>query len=186
MKPSENNKKPSIIVMFALFITVFIIGKMITTNTAVNLPGNNPTNLSSINSAPDRNLTKLDLPENGTTNYYTNAEALAPFGVKTEIGENYFIKLVDADTNKTAVTVFVRGGDSINIKVPLGAYELRSAAGDDWYGEDHLFGSHTSYSKADKVFNFYVDGPVIQGNTVELINRVDGNLHTSKIDKDEF
>ncbi len=101
-------------------------------------------------------------------------------------GTNYFIKLVDVDTGNTAVTVFVQGGQNVNTKVPLGIYEFRYASGENWYGENDLFGPQTVYMKANDRLSFHMNGQQIVGHTVTLINRIDGNMHTQVINKSKF
>jgi len=128
----------------------------------------------------------LELPPNGEIHYYQQAEAIAPFGINTEPDINYFVKLVDETTNKTVMTIFVRGGQSVETKVPLGTYEFRYASGKHWYGEEELFGPWTVYMKADNKLDFYNDGLRIMGHKVELIKQIDGNLHTREINKNRF
>jgi hypothetical protein len=94
--------------------------------------------------------------------------------------------MVDIDTGNTALTIFARGGQAVSIKVPLGTYEFRYAAGKNWYGEDHLFGSETTYMRAENRFSFYRNGQQIMGHTVKLIKQIDGNLPTSDINKSQF
>ena len=36
----------------------------------------------------------------------------------------------------------------LELKVPLGTFEIRYASGKQWYGYNYLFGDDTSYSKA--------------------------------------
>ncbi len=89
-------------------------------------------------------------------------------------------------TGRPALTLFVRGGETEKIKVPLGTYELRYASGDKWYGYEHLFGKNTSYSKADKTFTFQVQDNSVNGYTVTLYRVANGNLRTSRIGKADF
>lgn len=84
------------------------------------------------------------------------------------------------------MTVFVRSGMTANVDVPLGNYEFRYAAGDTWYGYEHLFGPATGYSKADKLFDFRDTGYEVSGYTVTLYKVPNGNLHTSSIRANEF
>ncbi|MEN6328645.1 MAG: hypothetical protein ABFD18_20860, partial [Syntrophomonas sp.] len=177
MRPSEKeSKSPSIITMVALFIIIFVIGKMWATDNASKIPESSLPVNNNIYIEPDQNLALLDLPPNAETCYYKNTQAIAPFSIHTEPDVNYFVKLVDIDTGNTALTVFVRGGQTVDIKVPLGTYEFRYATGKNWYGEDHLFGSGTTYMRAEKRLSFYRNGQQIMGHTVKLIKQIDGNL----------
>ena len=82
--------------------------------------------------------------------------------------------------------VFVRGGSTVEVEVPLGTYRLKYAAGQNWYGLPHLFGPETSYSKADTPFRFYIEGQRISGYTVTLYSVRDGNLRTSPLNPGDF
>lgn len=186
MRPSDNENKPSFSTLILIFLIVFIAGKFFTSNNTAKSPVDFTPATTISNTYLDQNLTKLNLPDNGTTSYFINSEAIAPLGINTKEGQNYFIKLVDSDTNKTALTIFVRGGQPVNIQIPLGNYELRYANGIDWYGEDHLFGSNTSYSKSENILSFYRNGPQIMGHTIMLYNQINGNMPTKDIEKSEF
>ena len=91
-----------------------------------------------------------------------------------------------AATDRETLTIYIRGGDTVEVDVPLGSYEIRYAAGDTWYGEDELFGPETSYNKADDLFTFSDTGYQISGYTITLYQVVNGNLETIPLDKDRF
>lgn len=130
---------------------------------------------------------KLDLPPNGEINYFTLDEPIAPLKIKSDKNTNYFIKLVEKNTKETAVTIFLHGGNQVETKVPLGLYEFRYASGNNWYGEERLFGTYTTYFKADKELEFFItDDNVIMGHTLELIKQRDGNMQTYNIGKQQF
>jgi len=170
--------------MLLTFAFFLFFGKMLPSNDTTNYPDSS---LPAMNyGQDDQNLQLVDLPPNGDTCYYKNAEAIAPFNIETEPGANYFIKLVDADTGNTAVTVFIQGGQSVNMKVPLGIYEFRYASGGNWYGENDLFGSQTVYMKANDRVSFHRNGQEIVGHTITLIKQIDGNMHTQVINKSKF
>jgi ribosomal protein L40E len=169
-----------LLLVFGLFI---LMSKMLPANHAGNLPDSN---VPAVNGQDEKNLTLADLPPNGDTCYYKNAEAIAPFTIESAPGVNYFIKLIDSDTGSTAVTVFARGGQSVNTKVPLGIYEFRYASGEKWYGENDLFGPQTVFMKANDKLSFKLNGQKIAGYTVTLIKQPDGNLHTQMLNKNQF
>lgn len=133
--------------------------------------------------APEFSEPELPLPENGALTRYHSSEAVAPFGVRTRgaADGHYFIKLVESDSDESVLTVFVRGGQGVEVAVPLGSMEMRYAVGSSWYGEQFLFGPDTTYHTADKVFAFTESGNTLSGFTVELTLRRGGNLPTSKI-----
>ncbi len=180
--------KPSILSLIALFILVYLAGKSwpdISSNSNITPILSSPAVELNVTN-PVQTMKALELPPNGEIHYYQKAEPIAPLYISTDPTRNYFVKLVDKNTGAMILTVFIRGGQSVNVKVPLGNYELRYASGTNWYGEEQLFGSGTDFQKTDKVFDFYLNGSQIMGHTVELIKQVNGNLPTSEINKATF
>ena len=117
-------------------------------------------------------------------------KGVAPLTIKTNAGSDYFVKLVIPNTTKEIMTLYIHGGQPMVIKVPLGSYELKYAAGQVWYGPKYKFGPTTTYAKADEVFPFTstptADGITYSGWTVELILQSNGNLKTKTISEAEF
>jgi len=115
---------------------------------------------------------------------------LAPLRVKTAAGSpNYYVKIVDwaeRETHGARLVFFVRSGQTVDVGVPIGTYELRYAAGETWYGEEYLFGPETVYRRTDEQFVFCVDGDRVLGFTVELIKQIDGNLKETPIRPADF
>lgn len=126
------------------------------------------------------------LPLSGCVQLFSGAETIAPFEIKAAEGSHYLVKLVDAYTGTTVLNVFVRGGTSVSVDVPLGTYEVRYASGETWYGYEHFFGPKTVCSKADKTFAFNVVGGQISGYTISLYKVANGNLRTSQIKTSQF
>jgi len=54
---------------------------------------------------------------------------------------NYFIEVINWQSDKVTTTAFVRAGDMVKILIPFGAYKIRYALGNQWYGEKKLFGA---------------------------------------------
>lgn len=129
---------------------------------------------------------ELPLPPNGEINIYTDGEGVAPFEIKSSYGNSYLVKLVNASTDQPVLTVFVRGGNTVNLDVPIGTYIVKYAAGEKWYGYTYFFGPTTSYSKADETFTFRYNGNQISGYTITLYKVQNGNLHTETISPNEF
>ena len=84
------------------------------------------------------------------------------------------------------MAIYVRGGQALEIDVPLGSYRFLYAVGSTWRGERALFGPETSYNEAGDVFNFNIQGNTINGHTVELVSQKNGNLSTRAIDASSF
>lgn len=95
-----------------------------------------------------------EFPPHETVVFATEKQGLAPFKIDTEPGANYLLKLVDPQTRKDVMRMFVVGGQQANFWAPLGEYELVYAAGRHWYGDELLFGPQTQYAKADTVSRF--------------------------------
>ena len=144
------------------------------------------TKAKSVKSVVEPDYPECPLPMNGSVTSYTQNERIAPFKVRTSVGSNYWLKLVDVSTNKDVLCFFVLGGTVVEIDVPLGSYVLKYATGDKWYGEKHLFGPYTLYNKADSTLNFKINGNHITGHTVTLYKVLNGNLLTEPISADQF
>lgn len=107
---------------------------------------------------------------NGTT---------APFKITTRPSDgNYVMKIIDWNTGEFVAMYFIRRGGTLSIELPLGAYKLKFACGDKWYGEKYLFGPTTAYSYIADRMDFYVSGDYARGQEIELIPQVNGNLET--------
>jgi hypothetical protein len=127
------------------------------------------------------------LPISGTQQNFSSRSPLAPLEIRTRgAGTHYFVKLEDVNTDQTVITLFVRGGESAEIEVPLGAYRMKYATGTTWYGTVDLFGPQTGYHQAESTFRFYDAGESYSGYTVELYRQSGGNLRTSRIRPDAW
>ncbi len=111
---------------------------------------------------------------------------LPPLKVATNPGSNYFLKLTDWQTGRTALTVFVRGGEEVEVGVPPGSYRITLASGAVWYGEDIRFGPDTEYSVIDKPSDFTVEGTQLLGHELRLMNIKNGNLRRRPITANQF
>lgn len=128
-------------------------------------------------------------PESGRINTYLPGMAgklNAPFEIKTFAGSNYLLKMEDWGTGEDMFTVFVRGGETIEVKVPVGKYRVKYASGQTWYGHSELFGPGTSYSKANSPFEFRKTPDGYSGYTITLYKVRHGNLRTSDIRASDF
>lgn len=129
---------------------------------------------------------ELPLPNTGDFRDYTGRRRLAPFEIKSSTGTHYLIKLDDSRTGATVQTIFVCGGSTVEVDVPLGTYTVKYASGDKWYGYKHLFGPNTSYSKASTLFTFSSEAGKYAGHTITLYTVPNGNLHMGKINAADF
>lgn len=129
---------------------------------------------------------EVTLPQNGRVKYFTKKKPIAPLHISTKSDLNYYVKLMDNNTNTLVQTIFIRSGNSVKVRVPLGSYYVKYAMGGIWYGEEYLFGKYTTYAKADAIFDFKIIGNQVTGYTLELFRQLNGNLETEYIDESEF
>jgi len=128
----------------------------------------------------------LALPATGVLRRDYSRRSLAPLKIETQGSTtHYYIRLVRAGHSTPTVELFIRGGETIDIKVPLGTYELKYAAGADWYGTKDHFGPDTSYATAGEV-EFDRTATAYRGRRLSLYRRPGGNLHTQSISKGDF
>lgn len=118
-------------------------------------------------------LTPVDPPVSGVYQSSKSAEVFAadvfpPLKVGTKAGKNYFLKLTDLTTGETELTLFVRGGEVVEVPVSPGVYQVKFAWGSTWYGEQDLFGPNTHYKEFDVQFEFWKNGRKVQGNSLVL------------------
>ena len=125
-------------------------------------------------------------PVTGVLTSAHHEDAVAPLAINTQPGGGYFVKLIELPSNRTVMTAFINGGVPFETTVPLGSYELRYAAGSEWYGSVLDFGPSASYFRSPTRFQFTSSTDGYMGYTVELILQAGGNLRTTRIDAEEF
>jgi hypothetical protein len=129
---------------------------------------------------------KAQLVATGVLYNQTGRAPLAPLRVRTTAGGDYYLKLVGSTHSTEAVGIYVHGGTTLEVEVPLGSYRMRYAYGSTWYGTKWAFGDDTQYFEADKVFDFEATSDGVSGYTVELIPQPNGNLATASISAEDF
>lgn len=65
--------------------------------------------------------------------------------------QDYYVRLREGGTGDTALSFYVRAGESVTLGAPKGSYELLFASGRTWVDEEALFGSRTILEKAADV-----------------------------------
>ena len=126
------------------------------------------------------------LPPSGPFGLSTNFTHDPPVKVTAPVGANFFVKLADRDTGLPMYTLFVRSGDSAVVHVPPGAYKVKFASGQNWYGEDIRFGPDTAYSIVEDPVTFDVRGDQLPGREISLQLIRDGNLKRKTISAAQF
>jgi hypothetical protein len=129
----------------------------------------------------------LPLPRSKTLRRFSNQNYIAPLEIRTrDDGYNYYVKISTWNSNLPILTLFIRTGEKVKTKLPLGSYVVKYASGKKWHGQKHMFGPDTSYSKAQKKFTFNKSVGRISGYTIELFTQLNGNLPTSTIQKSDW
>ena len=138
----------------------------------------------------DAALAVMPTPESGPMDYsvFINPDQQYPrFRVTSyENGPNYYLKLVNATTGKTVVTGFARSGETVDFRVPLGVYRVKTASGNIWYGPYSLFGSQTVFSELKDPIDFHIEGNQFIGHSLTLQAVRGGNAESVKLGRDQF
>jgi len=116
---------------------------------------------------------------------FTEAAGNLKIRTKTE-NNNYYIKLIDLQNHQETLSAFIRSGSTLSVHVPFGVYELKYAAGHNWYGSEYLFGSSTSYGKLPTLIIFTERENQSGGLNIELIPNRYGKLTTEIISEFDF
>lgn len=154
-----------------------------------------PTADTQTSSAPARPVAVFDAPEQPPPRTgqirslwrHGQDEVLAPLKIVTaDNGMSYYVKVVDSNTGRPKLILFVRSGETASEKIPIGTYDFKFATGSKWYGENFLFGPNTLYSRADKPLTFSTEGNDVVGHTLELVKQVNGNLEETPIAPTDF
>jgi hypothetical protein len=111
---------------------------------------------------------------------------VVPFQIRTVSGSNYFIKLVNAADDSDMYVLFVRGGSTFKITMPIGTYRLQFASGKTWYGEKALFGEQTTYWTADQMLSFRKSGNDPKPVTIEIPDQRAGHIRSVPFDPARF
>lgn len=127
------------------------------------------------------------VPRTGTVFQDNLSAGWAPLQVVTaDQGSHFYVKAQSTSNANAFRTMFLRSGETLNTRLPLGSYTIKYAAGKNWYGQQCLFGTNTVFNKADQEFSFTKQRDSVKGFRIELILQPDGNLGTFVIPRDQF
>lgn len=135
-------------------------------------------------------LQEQPLPENGSyKHYYLESTYVAPLTLTAAPDNHYIVKLVDA-SHSPVLYVFVEANSTVNVKVPLGIYEVHWVYGKKWYGYEHLFGDASIYKKAFQQLVFDEEttsqGTRRRGHFIKFNNNLNGNMPSERINVRNF
>ena len=117
----------------------------------------------------DAHLTPIAEPTSGTILSGSEVYNGSEITINASSGSSCVVKL-KTPSGTERISFYVRAGDTVTIGVPKEQLYVYFASGDTWYGKTELFGSKTSYSMDDEVFDFtrytceYTLYPVSNGN----------------------
>lgn len=93
---------------------------------------------------------------------------------------SHVVKLKNTE-KKDVLSFYVRAGETVSVSVPNGLFYVYFASGNKWYGDDWLFGEHTSYSMDPDLQDFEN-----YSLTYTLYESTNGNFKEKTIDEEEF
>ncbi len=133
---------------------------------------------------------ELPLPPNGIMKLANrssfNPNNAPPFKISNAPGANTLMKLVRTSDGMEVISIFIRAGQTVEVRVPPGSYKAKIASGQTWYGDAIRFGPSTSYAVLDTVLSFSVEGSQLLGNEVRLTRVREGNLRETPLSAKDF
>jgi hypothetical protein len=122
------------------------------------------------------------LPKNGTIHSFAQGQRPALLKVNTSGGDHHLIKLTKPGSTEAVMYLFIRAGQSAQMRVLLGNFEIKWAAGTEWYGYEKEFGESTHYQKDPDLYRFEKNDKW----TLTLYPVSSGNMSSKTISADEF
>lgn len=111
---------------------------------------------------------KQPFPENGTTSYYTGDSPAGTVSVANKLDDYIYVKFKSESLNKTIVEAYIHPDSTADIKVPLGRYRIVFASGDEWYGNEYIFGTDTAFYKLGNVTDIKIENNTMINQSIEL------------------
>ena len=134
---------------------------------------------SSVNASAQRNMIpvvravpaeeEMELPWDGQRIDHTLSANIAQLKVRCAAGNYYLLKLVDSGTGKLITSVFIYGGSSAVIDVPLGKFNVRYSYGQHWFGYRSGFGPKAPSVRGKELLTFEVKGAHASAYAISLI-----------------
>ena len=130
--------------------------------------------------ASDRTLVAVQEPQSGTILLGKEEFNKSELTITASGGASCVVKLKTA-SGTPRLSFYVRAGDTVTVGVPAERMYVYFASGQTWYGEEHLFGSSTSYSMDNNLCDFT---HYIWEYTLYPVNN--GNFSETPIDPEDF
>ncbi len=126
-----------------------------------------------------------DRPRAGRIFHRSGLPATLPLVVKTFAGKDYVILLMDPADDRVVMAGYIRGGERFRLVVPPGRWRVRFAYGQEWQGEDALFGAETEWADYDEVLEFGAGSRNYRGHVITLIEQ-NGRTIVAQTDRHEI
>ncbi|WP_207102694.1 hypothetical protein [Paracoccus shandongensis] len=110
-----------------------------------------------------------DHPRAGLMWNRSGLPATLPLVVKTMPGQDYVVFLAPADSGDPVMVGYIHGGAFFRLLVPPGTWAVRFAHGEEWQGEDALFGPETGWIALNQPLTFEAGVARRQGHIIRLI-----------------
>lgn len=124
-------------------------------------------------------------PRTGVISAAEGVPRVAPLRVTGSPGADYYLKMVD-EAGREVLTLFVRGGHTLDARAPAGRYRLRYASGNQWLGTNVLFGTQTRFAAANNVFDFGGDGRPLTAYDITLLSQGERSAEGRPIRREDF
>ena len=102
--------------------------------------------------------------------------------VKTIGTDAHVVKFYEVRSKRSVIVCYIPPGETCEIPVPSGKYEIRYGSGRSWHGSDELFGRTGAFAKADRYFELRSDNSL----ELTLYPVSNGNLATHTINEEDF
>lgn len=121
------------------------------------------------NTTQTSNLKPAVEPSSGVLLESSVADCPSSLTISASSGSSCVVK-VKYPSGSTALSFYVRAGETVTVSVPASNLQVYFASGETWYGIKNLFGPNTYYSMDDDILDFanytyeYTLYPVTNGN----------------------
>lgn len=92
-----------------------------------------------------------------------------PVKIRGDRRANYFVKVRDVATGRDILVAMLAAGETIDLRLAVGSYDLRYAAGETWEGEKTLFGPDTIFMRNTQILTLAFDGDRFMGFITDLV-----------------
>ncbi len=106
---------------------------------------------------PFPGLEQVSPPKHGTLQMESTSALRIPWGVTTTAGQDYFLILSEAPSQRRVLTLYLHGGEPFLGMVPEGDFSLSYTTGFYWYGPQQRFGPGSRMLKAERPFRVVQD-----------------------------